>query len=95
MKNKSLKEFVVNPIAGDVIYLIILHHDDHCRGKTSFEDMLIVRGRQCETYKAVCCELGLLQDDREWQWILAEAAETRICRQIREICHDTDVLFAI
>ena len=55
----------VNPVAGDVYYLRILLHDDHCRGKTSFEDMLVLpNGTVCESYQAVCCEIGLLTDDR-------------------------------
>ena len=27
----------VKPLAGDVFYLRLLHHHDHCRGKTSLE----------------------------------------------------------
>ena len=61
----------VNPVSGDVYFLQILLHDDHCRGKVSFEDMLTLpSGDQCETYKEVCSALGLLNDDREWQSIL-------------------------
>ena len=57
----------VNPVAGDTYYLRVLLHDDHCRGKISFEDMLqLPSGHGCETYKEVCLELGLLHDDREW-----------------------------
>ena len=76
----------VNPVAGEVFYLRVLLHDNHCIGKTSFDDMLnLPNGRQCETYKEVCCELGLLNDDREWQRILQEAASTQLCSQIREL----------
>ena len=75
----------VNPVAGDLYYLQRLLHDDHCRGKISFEDMLIVRGEACETYKDVCLQLGLLQDDREWQRVLEEAAATQLCPRIREL----------
>lgn len=75
----------VNPIAGDLFYLRMLLHEDHCRGKTSFEDMQIVDGQPCETFKEVCLKLGLLQDDREWNRILEEAAMTRMCPQIREL----------
>ena len=76
----------VNPIAGEVFYLRVLLHNDHCIGKTSFEDMLLLpSNRQCETYKEVCCELGLLNDDREWERILEEAAGTHLCPQIREM----------
>ena len=75
----------INPIAGEAFYLRVLLHNDHCVGKTSFGDMLILPGKICETYKEVCCELGLLNDDREWQRILEEAAGTNLCPQIREM----------
>ena len=29
----------VNPVAGEVFYLRILLHNDHCRGKTGFQDL--------------------------------------------------------
>ena len=76
----------VNPVAGDVFYLRILLHDNHCIGKTSYDDMLkLPNGRNCETFKEVCCELGLLNDDREWHRILTDAAATQLCPQIREL----------
>ena len=76
----------VNPVSGDVYYLRLLLHDDFCRGKTSFEDMLqLPSGQICETYKQVCCELGLLNDDREWHRVLEESAATKMCPQIREL----------
>ena len=34
----------IHPAAGDVFYLRILLHHDHCRGKTSFEDMRTIEG---------------------------------------------------
>ena len=76
----------VNPLAGEAFYLRILLHDDHCKGKTSFQDMLILHGGQvCETYQQVCCELGLLADDTEWRRVLAESVITKMCPQIREL----------
>ena len=76
----------VNPVAGDVYYLRMLLHNDHCRGKVSFEDMLTLEdGRVCETYKEVCFQLGLLQDNSEWEKLLEEAAATKMCPQIREL----------
>ena len=76
----------MNPLAGEAFYLRILLHDDHCKGKTSFQDMLILPGGQvCETYQQVCCELGLLADDTEWQRVLEESVITKICPQIREL----------
>ena len=42
-------------------------------------------GRQCESFKEVCIELGLLNDDQEWEKILEAAATTQMCPQIREL----------
>ena len=81
----ELTHHTVNPVAGDVYYQRILLHDDHCRGKISFEDLMTLNGQLCETYEEVCLRLGLLQDDREWERILDEAAATRMCPQIREL----------
>ena len=76
----------VNPVAGEVFYLRVLLHEDHCKGKISFQDMLLLpNGKQCETYKELCCELGLLNDDKEWHRVLTEAASTHLCSQIREM----------
>ena len=75
----------VNPLAGDVFYLRMLLHHDHCRGKTSFQDMMTFEGRVCESYQAVCREIGLLSDDQEWALVLTEAAVTKLCSQIREL----------
>ena len=76
----------INPVAGEVYFLRVLLHDPHCQGKTSFQHMKVVpSGRQCETFKDVCFELGLLNDDLEWQRILDEAAATQMCQQIREL----------
>jgi hypothetical protein len=76
----------VNPLAGEAFYLRMLLHNDHCKGKTSFQDMLILpQGQVCETYQQVCCELGLLTDDTEWQRVLEESVSTKMCPQIREL----------
>ena len=76
----------VNPLAGEAFYLRILLHNDHCRGKTSFEDMRTMEnGRVCETYQEVCRELGLLRDDQEWHQVLEEAAGTQLPAQLREL----------
>ena len=76
----------VNPLAGEPFYLRILLHNDHCRGKASFEDLRTLdSGRVCETYQEVCRELGLLRDDLEWHHVLEEAAVSKLCPQIREL----------
>ena len=76
----------INPLEGEAFYMRILLHNDHCRGKTSFQDMRTLEdGRVCETYQEVCRELGLLRDDHEWRQVLEEAAGSKLCPQIREL----------
>ena len=77
----------VSPASGDVYYLRMLLHHDHCRGKTSFTDLRTLPGEvnPCETYKEVCLRLGLLQDDTEWDTALTEAASTGYCNALREL----------
>ena len=76
---------MINPLAGEPFYLRIILHNDHCKGKTCFQDMRnLDDGRFCETYQEVCRELGLLRDDLEWQYVLEESAATKLCPQLRE-----------
>ena len=75
----------INPVAGEVYYLRMLLHTNHCRGKVSFQDMKVLQGKVCETFKEVCSEIGLLKDDKEWQRVLEEAAATKMSPQIREL----------
>jgi hypothetical protein len=63
----------VHPAAGEVFYLRMLLNSEHCRGKDSFEALRSVDGVVLDTYKEACQQLGLLQDDREWQMVLEEA----------------------
>ena len=76
----------LHPLAGDAFFLRMLLHNDHCRGKESFQDMLTLPGgRVCETFKEVCREIGLLGDDLEWQTALDEQSNTAGCPQLREL----------
>ena len=75
----------VNPVAGDVYYLRMLLHHEHCMGKVSFGDLMTVNGDKQETYKEVCRVLGLLQDDREWDEALSEASVTKMPNALREL----------
>ena len=76
----------IHPVAGETFYLRILLHDNHCKGKISFQDLLkLLDGRTCETFKEVCREIGLLNDDLEWHKILEESAATKMCPEIREL----------
>ena len=76
----------INPVSGDVYYLRLLLHDDHCRGKKSYADMLTLpNGDVCESFKEVCSMLGMLADDKEWEKALEEAGVTKFCPQIRQM----------
>ena len=75
----------VSPLAGDVFYLRMLLHNAHCRGKTSFDDLKSLGGVVYDTFQAVCRELGLLNDDKEWELVLTQAAGTDMCPQIRAL----------
>ena len=75
----------VSPISGDVFYLRMLLHHDHCRGKTSHTDLRTLDGVVCPTYQEVCRRLGLLQDDNEWHEALEQAAVTGTGPQLREL----------
>ena len=75
----------MNPAAGDVFYLRMLLHHDHCAGKISFQDLKTIDGTVQETYQEVCMKLGLLQDDREWDNVLTEGAVTKMCPALREL----------
>ena len=75
----------VSVTAGDVFYLRMLLHNDHCRGKTSFSDMKIVDGHLCESYQDVCRKLGLLKDDEEWHNVLTDAGERAASPALRAL----------
>ena len=77
----------VSPASGDVFYLRMLLHNDHCKGKTSFTDLRTLPGeaKARDTYKDVCLRLGLLQDDREWDTALTESAFTGFSYALREL----------
>jgi hypothetical protein len=63
---------------------MLLHHE-HCEGKTSFEDLISIEGIAYETYQEVCCVLGLLQDDLEWDEALTEGSFTKMSSSLREL----------
>jgi ATP-dependent DNA helicase PIF1 len=76
----------INPLAGDTFYLRMLLHQDHCKGKESYKALqTLPTGRICDTYKEVGRELGLLDDDQEWERVLDECVHNTLCPQIREL----------
>ena len=76
---------VVNPVAGDIYFLRILLHHEHCKGKSSFDELRTVGGELMESYQEVCRCLGLLQDDNEWDQALTEGAATKMPSATREL----------
>jgi hypothetical protein len=71
----------VLPIQGEKFYLRILLN--HKTGATSFSNLKILNGKGYETYKEVCLEMGLLQDDGEWITSMEEVSKYGSTRQIR------------
>ena len=84
----------IHPAAGDVFYLRMLLHHDHCMGKTSFNDLRTYKGELCETYQEICRLLGLLQDDKEWDEVLSEGSVTKLSGALREL-YTTILLFSM
>ena len=84
----------MHPVAGDVYYLRMLLHHEHCKGSTSFKDLMTVNSDIKETYQEVCRALGLLQDDREWDEALTEASNINMPPALREL-FVTIVLFCM
>ncbi|XP_044586007.1 uncharacterized protein LOC123266044 [Cotesia glomerata] len=78
--------FTVNPRQTECFYLRLLLVN--VTGPLSFQDIRKVNGQQYTTYKDACLALGLLEDDNQWECMLAEAALN--CTAI-QIC----LLFAI
>ena len=70
----------IHPSAGDVFFLRALLHSDHCKGKTSHDDLKTVLGEKCNTYQEACQKLGMLQDDKEWEMALEDAADVGTCK---------------
>ncbi|XP_044581535.1 uncharacterized protein LOC123263065 [Cotesia glomerata] len=78
--------FALNPRQTECFYLRLLLVN--VTGPLSFQDIRKVNGQQYTTYKDACLALGLLEDDNQWECMLAEAALNCTAIQIR-------LLFAI
>jgi hypothetical protein len=61
--------------------LLLLHQ----KGCMSFEDVRTVRGVMYPTYQEAAAALGLLDDDREWDQCLEEAAAKEMPRHLRQL----------
>lgn len=74
----------------------------HVKGACSYEDLRTVNGTSFDTFQEAAKALSLLEDDREWEKTLAEAANFRMPREMRSLfamilIHgvptDADILF--
>lgn len=55
------------------------------RGPTSFQDLKTVDGIVKETYQAACRDLGLLENDNQWEITLREASVSDCPLKLREL----------
>ncbi|XP_031634678.1 uncharacterized protein LOC116347980 [Contarinia nasturtii] len=78
--------YTVHPNYAECYYLRILLHE--VRGPTSFQALKTINGVEYQTYREVCLELGLLENDQHWDTTLTEASLSSHPKQIR-------MLFAI
>jgi hypothetical protein len=74
---------MVQPTEGERYFLQILL--THVSGATSFDSLKTVNGQTCRTFKEACIQLGLFQDDCEWDICLREASIMQTGRQLRHL----------
>ena len=71
----------VLPIQGEKFYLRLMLN--HRTGATSFTDLKTLNGKEYDTYKEICLEMGLLEDDGEWKTSMEEVSQHAMPHQIR------------
>ena len=71
----------VLPIQGEKFYLRLMLIHRTCA--TSFRDLKTLNGKEYDTYKEICLEMGLLQDDGEWKTSMEEVSQHAMPHQIR------------
>ncbi|KAM3376292.1 hypothetical protein P3S68_015007 [Capsicum galapagoense] len=64
--------YFAHPASGERFYMRMLLN--FVKGSTFFESIRTINGVSYKTYKEACYALGLLEDDKEWNDCLAEAA---------------------
>lgn len=64
----------------NVFFRMLLHT---VRGPASFQALKIIDGEVCQTFRAACLQLGLLENDQHWDTTLTEASLTCLAPQIR------------
>jgi PIF1-like helicase len=73
----------VGPTAGERFYLRTLLMI--VKGPISFDDLKTVNGETCQTFHEACLRRGLLEDDREWEICLEDAAHIKTGSQLRHL----------
>ena len=87
--------YTVHPNNYECFYLRLLLHV--VNGPSSFEDLRTVDGQVCATYQEACLKRGLLEDDKQWDHTMEEAAVSRSPAMLRSLfaiiiscCHPSD-----
>ena len=64
--------YAVHPKQQECFFLRLLLH--HKRGPCSFDDLLTIDARKCQTFREACNCMGLLEEDLHWAMAMQEAA---------------------
>ncbi|XP_078251661.1 uncharacterized protein LOC144591268 isoform X1 [Rhinoraja longicauda] len=75
--------YTVSPRCGDLYYLRLLLH--HVKGPVSFDSLRTHDGHILSSFKDVCIERGLLQDDDHWRQTMEDAEKTKLPGAIRDL----------
>ena len=77
--------YTVPPSSGEQYYLRLLLYNEHSRSKTSFKDLRTYNGEELPSFRDVCREIGLLEDDAEYDNTMEDAAQTKMPKHIRQL----------
>ncbi|XP_016478495.2 uncharacterized protein LOC107799874 [Nicotiana tabacum] len=75
--------YFAHPASGERFYMRILLN--FVKGSTSFESIRTINGDKYKNYRDACYALGLLDDDKEWNDCLVEAALWAIENELRHL----------
>ncbi|XP_071642973.1 uncharacterized protein [Temnothorax longispinosus] len=75
--------YTIHPNNTECYYLCLLLHE--IRGPTSFLDLKTANGVFCHTFQSTCKALGLLEDNKQWDNTLEEAALCDSPLKLREL----------
>lgn len=87
--------YTIHPQNIECYHLRLLLH--HVRGPMSYFHLKTVDGIEYPTFQSACKALGLLEDDKQWDFTLEEATLSRSANKMRELfsimlifCHMSD-----